>query len=338
MKSYVRELEKRAVKLHDALQSHIIQSWQWGDFREKTGIFVKRIGLFKNSILISSYQVTFHKIPKTNITIGYLPKSNLPEPEILDFLYELGQKEKVIFIKIEPNVEKETQIKRVKELLLHKNIAQSPKPIFATHTFLIDLKKSEEELLKNMHPKTRYNIRLAQRHGVKVEEKDDQKSLEIFLKLQSQTTKRHKFYTHPDSYFRKMWKILKPQKMIHLLLASYKKEPLVTWMLFRFKDTIYYPYGGSAEIHKNLMASNLIAWEAIKLGKKLGCKVFDFWGALGENPNLKDPWYGFHRFKAGYGGKLIEFVGTYDLVINPILYKFFLMVDKIRWTLLKIIR
>jgi len=335
MKIHVRGLEEKEAKQHDSLQSHIIQSFLWGNFREKTGVTVKRVGLFKNDALVSSYQLTFHRIPKTNFTVGYLPKSNIPEPQILDFLTKLGQKEKAIFIKIEPNVEKSPQVKRVKELLLHKNIVQSPKTIFAPNTFWIDLTQTEEELFSKMHPKTRYNIRLAQRHGVVVEEKDDEESLEVFLKLQRETTRRQKFYTHPDNYFRKMWQTLKPQKMIHLLLASYKKETLVAWVLFRFKDTIYYPYGGSSEKYKNLMASNLIAWEAIKLGKKSGCKVFDFWGALSENPNPEDPWYGFHRFKAGYGGRLTEFVGTYDLVINPLLYKMFLLADKIRWFFLR---
>jgi lipid II:glycine glycyltransferase (peptidoglycan interpeptide bridge formation enzyme) len=78
-------------------------------------------------------------------------------------------------------------------------------------------------------------------------------------------------------------------------------------MLLNFKDTLYYPYGGSSKIHPEVMANNLICWEAIKLGKKLGLKKFDMWGALGPNPSPSDPWYGFHRFKAGYGGKHIEF-------------------------------
>ncbi|MBI5356804.1 peptidoglycan bridge formation glycyltransferase FemA/FemB family protein, partial [Candidatus Collierbacteria bacterium] len=74
-----------------------------------------------------------------------------------------------------------------------------------------------------------------------------------------------------------------------------------------------------------------LAWEALKLAKKSGCKMFDFWGSLGPEPDPKDPWYGFHRFKEGYGGKLVEFVGTWDLVLNPALYTIYSMGDKLRW-------
>lgn len=320
----------------DKATNHIIQSFEWGEFRKKTGVQVRRIGVFEGKILKAACQITFHPLSLGKFTVGYLPKSNIPNPAVCDYLKKVGQEEKAIFIKLEPEVAKEKkQNQNIRDFLKQKNIVKSPKTIFAPHTFLIDLEKPEDELLSKMHPKTRYNIRLAQKRGVKVEEKADQKSFNLFLKLQNETARRQKFFIHPDSYYQKMWGALAPQKMAHLLLASYKNEPLCAWILFRFKDTIYYPYGGSAEIHKNRMASNLIAWEAIRLGKKLGGKNFDFWGALGENPDPRDPWYGFHRFKQGYGGKLVSYIGAYDLVLNPIFYQTFILADKIRWFLLR---
>ena len=100
-------------------------------------------------------------------------------------------------------------------------------------------------------------------------------------------------------------------------------------MLLNFGDTLYYPYGGSSKSHPEVMANNLVAWEAIKLGKKLGLKNFDMWGALGPNASPKDPWYGFHRFKNGYGGKLVEYIGTYDLVFDWPIYIMFTIIDKL---------
>ena len=146
-----------------------------------------------------------------------------------------------------------------------------------------------------------------------------------------------------------MWETLKNEKSkmknqkldtdkltTHLLLAKYKNQTLVAWVLFVYKDTLYYPYGASSSLYRETMASNLMMWEAIKFGKKLGLKKFDMWGALGPNPDNKDSWYGFHRFKQGYGPVLTEFVGSYDLVINPILYEIYKILDKIRWVILKV--
>jgi len=84
------------------------------------------------------------------------------------------------------------------------------------------------------------------------------------------------------------------------------------------------------------MAPNLLMWEVIKLGKKLGCKSLDMWGSLGPNPNKKDDWYGFHRFKQGYGGNLVEFIGSYDLVINQKLYPIYKTADLARWKALRV--
>lgn len=84
------------------------------------------------------------------------------------------------------------------------------------------------------------------------------------------------------------------------------------------------------------MASNLMMWRAIKFGKELGLKKFDMWGALGENPNSKDPWYGFHKFKEGYGAKHVEFLGSYDFVIKKNLYFAYKILNKLRWILLKL--
>lgn len=111
---------------------------------------------------------------------------------------------------------------------------------------------------------------------------------------------------------------------------------LASWILFSFHNYLYYPYGASSSQYRNVMASNLVMWEAIKFGKKMGLKYFDMWGALSQNPDPKDPWFGFHRFKQGYGATHREFVGSYDLVINPALYEIYKVVDKARWAYLKL--
>ncbi|MEK7092165.1 MAG: peptidoglycan bridge formation glycyltransferase FemA/FemB family protein [Patescibacteria group bacterium] len=168
----------------------------------------------------------------------------------------------------------------------------------------------------------------------------------FWLANKHKTLTRQKFYAHSEKYHRLMWNTLEArgQKLeardnrltAHLLTATYQDTILTTWILFVFKDTLYYPYGASSNEHRETMSSNLMMWEAIRFGKKLGLKKFDMWGSLSEHPNTKDPWYGFHRFKEGYGPKLVEFVGSYDLVINPVLYQCFKIANALRWILLRL--
>jgi lipid II:glycine glycyltransferase (peptidoglycan interpeptide bridge formation enzyme) len=312
------------------LSAHPLQSIEWGKFREKTGIKVIRV---------SGVQMTIHRIPHTPWAIGYAPKGPLPTEKMISDLKKAGIAEKCIFIQLEPNVTKISNFEfRISNLGLHP----AAHPLFTKYTFILDLTKSEEELLKSMHPKTRYNIRVALKHEVKIVQEESSEAFEAYIKLTKETSDRQKFYAHTERYHALMWETLKSQNIdfdkltAHLFLAKYKETILTAWILFVYKDTLYYPYGASSSLHRETMASNLMMWEAIRFGKKLGLKKFDMWGALGGNPDKNDPWYGFHRFKEGYGPKHVEFVGSFDLIINPILYEIYKIMDKIRWIFLRI--
>lgn len=326
--------------LFNNLITHPLQSYEWGEFREKTGLTVVRRGFFEKNKLSEVFQVTIHQVPYTSFTIGYLPKGTIPTQRLIDELQSVGKKYKCIFIQIEPNIQTtEQNIKLLEEL----HVPSSAHPLFTKYTFQLDLTKSEEELLKNMHPKTRYNIRIAQKHHIEVKQETSENAFNKYLALTKETTSRQGFFAHTPKYHAQMWDTLKnnnnKQLQAHLFVAWFtpeNKQPvaLTTWILFQLHNTLYYPYGASSSQYRETMSSNLMMWEAIKFGKKEKLTLFDMWGSMGQDPDTKDPWYGFHRFKMGYGPRLVEFVGSYDVVVNPFVYQFYKIANKARWFLL----
>lgn len=329
-------------KTYNRLVTHPLQSFEWGEFREKTGIKVIRRGIMENEKLVDGFTLTLHPIPKTPWYVGYLPKGTMPTKELVTTLRKIGKEEKCIFIQLEPNV-RITENPDARSQLSNVGLKDAAHPLFTKYTFVLDLTKSESELLKNFHPKTRYNIKVAQKHNVSISEKNTSEAFETYLRLTEETTKRQRFYAHSLEYHQMQWETLPHvatspfnELSSHLLVASYNMKILVAWIVFVFKDTLYYPYGASSSEHRETMASTLMMWEAIKFGKRLGLKKFDMWGALGPEPDHLDSWYGFHRFKQGFRPEHVEFVGSFDLVINPLLYRFFVITDKLRWLLLKI--
>ena len=314
---------------YDHLVTHVIQSWRWGQFRKSLGIPLLRYGLFDNNKMVKAFQISFHRIPLLKKSVGYLPKGPFPDSELAKALKKISRDNNCAFIKTEPDIEAGTTGK------IDSHFKKSLKPLFTKYNFILDLAASEEELLKNMHQKTRYNIRVAQKRGVKIDIRNDAEGLQAYLKLYFQTTRRQNYFGHNEIYHTKVWETFAETGQVQFVLASFEGKPLVAWMLLIFKDTLYYPYGGSSRLHRDTMASNLVAWEAIKLGKKLGLKKFDMWGALGPDADPKDPWFGFHKFKQGYGGRLAEYLGSFDLVENPVLYYAFNSVDK--FTKLKVL-
>lgn len=334
----IREVQLEEKNEFNKVVTHPLQSWQWGEFKEKLGIKVVRIGLFDKKNIKAGLQILIHPLPKTKKTVAYLPKCAMLENQMLTALKKIGQDFNAIFMKIEPNVTPTpfgAGQASGKEFFL-KNGLPYGRPLFTKYTFQIDLKLTEEKLLAKMKSKTRYNVRVAQKYGVKVVEDNSQTAFNNYLDLTFKTTKRQKFYAHDRDYHKKMWQVLKPAGIAHLLKATYKGKVLVAWVVFSFNNVLYYPYGASSREHKEVMASNLMMWEAIKFGKKLDCHTFDLWGCLGPEPSPKDPWYGFHRFKLGYGPSLIEFIGTFDLVIQPSFYSLYYLADSLRWKYLKL--
>jgi lipid II:glycine glycyltransferase (peptidoglycan interpeptide bridge formation enzyme) len=200
--------------------------------------------------------------------------------------------------------------------------------LFTPTTFWIDLTPSEENLMKSFSSKTRYNIHLAERKGVIIKEDSSDKAFDRYLELTRETIARQGFYAHSERYHRLMWKILRKARIAHLMTATYEGEIITTWILFAWKKFLYYPYGASTEKHKEVMANNLMMWEAIRFGKKLGLTTFDLWG--------REEGKGFTKFKEGYNPKVIEFLGTWDLIINKPLYAFYKIGEWIRWPSLKL--
>jgi len=332
----VREILPEEKEQYNSVVKHPLQTWEWGEFREKTGVKVIRLGVFDpaaGSSLVAGYQVTIHPLPVVPYNIIYFPKGPKPDKLMLDSLLTLGQKNKAILVKLEPNVGQEDQ--ETKKLLL-ENKCQPGRPLFTRFTFHLDLTQTEEELLEKMKPKTRYNVRLAEKHGVEVREENSEAGLEKFIDLHFETTSRQGFYSHSPNYYRQMRDKLAASGMEHVMIAYYQGQPLAAQIFFVHKNTLYYPYGASTRIHKEVMAPYALFWEAIKFGKRMGCTNFDMWGTPGPNPAPTDPWLGFHRFKEGFGAYLYEFTGTYDLVLEERLYKIYNLMNDLRWKVLRL--
>ncbi|PWU22518.1 peptidoglycan bridge formation protein FemAB [Candidatus Cerribacteria bacterium 'Amazon FNV 2010 28 9'] len=335
----IRPIGPNEKDAYDSVVAHPLQSFSWGEFRKKTGVAVERIGIFDGQRMVGGFSITFHPVPHTSYTIGYFPKGPMPDEAMLGALKQIGARHNAICIKLEPNVSQAVDTpsahSQVAQFLLAHH-CRPGKPLFTKYTFVLSLTPSEDELLAAMRGKTRYNINLAEKKGVHIIEDTSVDGMMEYLKVLKETTSRQGFYAHDEEYFKQMWKTIGSSGMLHIFKAIYEDNVLTVWIVFVFNGKLYYPYGASTREHKEVMANNLMMWEVIKYGKKQGCTSFDMWGSLGPNPDPKDPWFGFHKFKEGYGGVLTQFIGTYDFILNPAMYSIYTTVDKLRWKVLRL--
>ncbi len=355
--------------------SHPMQSWEWGAVREAEGKSVVRFVCsshpeqsegslpsvttddYRLSTVDSVFQMTLHPIPHTGYSIGYIPKSTWPTTKFLRYLKGYCRTHHILFVKFEPDV-----LQNAKSKAQIEGLQASSHPLFTAWNQVLDISKSEDKLLAAMHPKTRYNIRLATKKGVIVSEMSTDEGYAIFEKLYFDTTRRQGYRGHAPAYHRNIWQHLKsvipesssfipaqagipsptghPERSANgvegsrltsrILIAFFNGEPLAAFQVWHFKDTIYYTYGGSSEKHRNLMAANLLMWETMRLGQRLGARSLDMWGSLPPDHDDSDPWAGFTRFKSGYGTEFVQYAGSYDLTPNPLLYRLYNLAQIIR--------
>lgn len=200
-------------------------------------------------------------------------------------------------------------------------------------TILVDLCRAEDQILAEMKPKCRYNIRLAGRKGVVVQDATEA-DLPTFTRLMEKTGRREKFAVHSEDYYRGAYHLFAPSGHARLLLATYQGTALAGIMVFMLACQAWYMYGASDNVHRNVMPNYLLQWQAIQWARSCGCTSYDTWGIpdeVGRNPrkyvgsaiDRTDDLWGVYRFKQGFGGRVTRYVGAYDDVYLESPYRFF---------------
>jgi peptidoglycan pentaglycine glycine transferase (the first glycine) len=289
------EWNKKTIELGGS----ILQSFEWGMFQESLGYKIFRFSGDDFANLAVQLPLPLNK-KYLYSTRGPLGNSQAA----LDDLAQLGKDPVLVFARIEPQVPL-------------KDLPKAVKDIQPTNNWMLNLEKTEEELLIGMKPKTRYNINLADRKGVKVREgtKDD---LLVVWQLLLETAARNGFRLHPQNYYWQMHETL-AQHNLKILVAEYNHKPVAGMLLTIFGDTATYLHGGSSNEYKQVMAPYLLHWQAIKLCKNLHLKTYDFGGIAPSGAN-DHAWAGISRFKKSFGGFEVIYPGAYDLVLSPVWY------------------
>lgn len=249
-----------------------------------------------------NYQVFLKKLP----IIGNIAKLQRPTYVNFKAIWELVKRERVAVLYLEPSTEpdKSTEIS-----------FQSARGSFLpAKTIIIDLTKSENELLENMRPKTRYNIKLAQKKGVEISVSQD---IQEFINLWHSSAQKRGMWLSQKQEIEGLFKIFKNKAK---LLLAYKDQELLGGILLTCSiNSAFYMYAGSSKTGKQLFVPTLLAWEAIKIAKQMELKYFDFEGIYDKRYSQTNRWKGFSRFKEGFGGQIIEYPKTLVYFQNPLL-------------------
>lgn len=202
-------------------------------------------------------------------------------------------------------------------------VVSAPRDTNPRETLMASLDGGPADWLGRMKPKTRYNIRLAEKHGVTVRFSRETPDIEIFLGLISSTANRKAIAPHPKTYYRNFIAAL-PEEMCVIAIAEYQGVPVAAALLAFFEGTAYYLHGGSGDAHRELMAPFLLHFKCMEEAKRRGMARYDFGGVrIRTKKGAQDTdWDGITRFKQGFApnAETLIFPGTYDIIVSPVRY------------------
>jgi lipid II:glycine glycyltransferase (peptidoglycan interpeptide bridge formation enzyme) len=307
---------------------HLLQSWGWGELKASGGWHPLRMALWdtEQQRMVAVAQVlrrTGAHLPLWSGHLAYIPRGPVYDwscPTYQIMLTELNRYMKqqgALALQMEPPLEvgehKSAEITKFLDVSgFHRVQAVQP-----ARTIVLDITPEEESLLAHMKEKWRYNLRLAGRKGVQVRAAQTVEDVRNWYRLLQTTGERDNFGIHTFDYYLRVWRIFVPCKQARLFLAEYDGQLLAGIFVGLLAKQAIYLYGASSNEQRNLMPNYLLQWEAIRWAKSEGAISYDFWG-IPETDNEQEAMAGVYRFKSGWGGRVVRFLGNYEYVYRPL--------------------
>ncbi|MGB2939959.1 MAG: peptidoglycan bridge formation glycyltransferase FemA/FemB family protein [Candidatus Dormiibacterota bacterium] len=300
--------------------AHLLQSYRWGELQSRFGWDVER-----TTINVGGDEVPVSLLTAATSTPGgrhaYVPRGPaIPRPQMAEAmaaLARLAEDQGLAYIRVEPDIE------------APYDPPEGWRPGATTqpeHTSIIDLRPGADELLAGFKPKTRYNIRLAMKKGVRVERSDD---VGAFAEMAQVTSSRHRIQLAEEPYYRAVLELLGPADMARLYIAYQEATPLAGIVVTRFRGRAIYLFGASARTGRQLMPAYLLHWQAIQDLKATGDVEYDLWG-IPPDESPDHPWAGLWQFKSGWNGRRVVYASAYTYVSNVTMWRADLAVAKIK--------
>ena len=305
------------------------QSFAWGKFKQEDDWETYKIGIFdtKNDKLVGGCIVLqFNFTNCTNFL--YIPEGpvlNYQDEDQLFWQWRILETALHSIISLKP--ENLTTHLRIEPRALSvpnwflTGFSKAPINLQPRNTQVLNLTTEEEELLAQMKPKGRYNIRLAEKKGIEVSE-IPLTEINTFYKLYKTTFERNKFDGKNLDFFKTYLKYC--GEFSKIFVAKVDKKVLSAAIIVYFGNRATYLYGASSSEMREYMAPNGLHWHIIKDAKQQGCTEYDFWGVAKNEDDENHDWHGFTKFKKKFGGEQLDFIGAYDYVIQKDPYEEFI--------------
>lgn len=306
----------------------LLQSWEWGEIKRPSGWAPARYLVRDGSEVVAAASVLRTRPLKGAPPILYAPRGPVfrsDAPESVVALVEQIRRDagSAFMLKCDPAVEAgSAEARALHDAGFRAASGGGFGGVQPKAVMVLDIDRDEDAIQQDFKSKWRYNIRLAERKGVTVEQagRDD---LPAFYDLLLTTAKRDGFFVRGRSYFETLFDTLEPRDMLSMWLARFEGEPVAGAICFAFGNRVTYVYGASSNEHRNVMPNHLMQWTMIQWARKRGATLYDFRGVspVRDGKPVEEHIAGLNRFKEGFGARYVEYTGDLDLPLRPLVWR-----------------
>jgi lipid II:glycine glycyltransferase (peptidoglycan interpeptide bridge formation enzyme) len=282
---------------------HPLQLWGWGEVKAAHNWSVERIFIYEDDHIVGAAQLLIRRLPTPFKTLVYVPRGPVADEAnrggVLDAIAtHAKQKHGAVAVTVEPDWTKFPQVAGWKS---------SANTILIPRTLILDLTKSEDDLLVVMAKKTRQYIRKSASEAIEVRQVHDREDLAQCLEIYKQTAQRAGFGLHDDQYYYDIFDKMGEYSLV--TAAFYEGKPVAFLWLGISEQTAFELYGGMNDDGQRLRANYALKWWTIQQTKKWGIERYDFNGLLND---------GVSTFKQGFADHEDMLAGTYDKPLSPL--------------------
>ena len=282
---------------------HPLQLWGWGEIKARGNWRVERVICKENGQIVGLAQLLLRPLPGPFKCLAYVPRGPVAalsnREEVLKSLAEYAKDTfGAVSLLVEPDWDDMPPL---------TNWRKAPNPILLARTIILDLKKTDDELLADMTKKTRQYIRKSEKSGVEVRFAKTTEDIAGCLKIYKQTAKRAGFALHDDGYYEAIFDKLGSNSQV--LMAMHQGRVVAFLWLVVSSETAFELYGGMNDEGQELRANYILKWTAIQKTKEWGIGRYDMNGLLND---------GVSQFKQGFSNHETHLAGSYELPLSPL--------------------
>ena len=315
---------------HD--EANFLQSWDFYEFHKSRGKkIVRRAVIDENDKIVAAYAGVVETAKRgTYLAIAGGPIMDFADKKLVKIVFDdirtMGEENNCVFVRVRPQLPlSDKSLKLMNELGLKK----APMYLSVEYAGVLDLNKSEEEILAGASQGFRRKLRKAKKAEIEITADTEKWSIDEFCKLEKKHAERQKYVAFSESFLRKQFEAFVKNNEVLIYTAKKGGEILAQNFMIFYGPEASYHYGVSSQLGTKYSAAPLLHMAAMNEARKRGCIRYNLWGIVGLEEK-SHRFYGVSEFKRSFGCEELKYTPAHDIILNPIKYQITKTIETIR--------